>query len=117
VHFLGEVDDVRAVLTRCHALLVTSTREGLPGVVLEGLSVGTPCLSSDLPGSTFIKVHIDGIEVLSLSESDECWASALRAIVLSDSTQARAARAESFANSIFTSKKAAASMTDLWLRQ
>lgn len=58
-------------------VLVTSTLEGLPGVVLESLALGVPVVASDLPGVRWIQESVDGIIALPLSDADDLWADAV----------------------------------------
>ncbi|MCK9897252.1 glycosyltransferase [Frankia sp. AgB32] len=74
VEFTGEVREIPRLLTGCSLLLVTSRHEGMPTVVLEALSVGTPVLSADLPGVTEIARLLPGVTTLPLSASDAVWA-------------------------------------------
>ena len=46
VHFLGMRSDVHALLGQCHLLVMASSWEGLPMVVLEAGSVATPVLAT-----------------------------------------------------------------------
>lgn len=50
VEFLGFRDDVPNLLAQSDALLITSDSEGIPTVLLEAMSCGTPVISRDLPG-------------------------------------------------------------------
>ncbi len=78
VHWTGERADVPDLLTAATALIVTSSFEGVPGVVLEAVAAGTPVLASDLPSIREIAGEApDSIEILSLGESDDVWGTAL----------------------------------------
>ena len=79
IEVVGDVPDIAEYLGRAHVLVVTSRREGLPGVVLEALAAGTPVVSSDLPGAVWIAESIDGVTILALDEPNEHWAEALLA--------------------------------------
>jgi glycosyltransferase involved in cell wall biosynthesis len=114
--FTGEKRNVRDLLSRCDALLVTSAREGLPGVVLEGLSVGTPCLSSDIPGARFIAERLEGVRLQSLCSTNDTWAAALEKCSRRASASTRGTRMNEFAASDFTAAAVASSLTALWTR-
>lgn len=77
IEILGEVDDVPEQLGRADVLLVTSMREGLPGVVLEALACGTAVVATDLPGVRWISSQITGVAILSLDQTDTEWATAV----------------------------------------
>ena len=47
---LGETDDVRPFIARCHAIVLPSYREGLPRSLLEGAAMGRPLIATDVPG-------------------------------------------------------------------
>jgi len=47
---LGETDDVRPFIARCHSVVLPSYREGLPRSLLEGAAMGRPLIASDVPG-------------------------------------------------------------------
>lgn len=113
LHVTGPIDDVPGLLRRCSVLLVTSTREGLPGVVLEALAVGTPVVSSDLPGAQWIASVVDGVTLLSLDEPDDAWIGALRRAASLDTRQ-RSAIAASFATSPFVLADAVRAFGLLW---
>jgi len=73
----GDVTDVPVHYGSAHVLLVTSTREGLPGVVLEALATGVAVVSSALPGSIWIAGEVDGVTIRELDQPDDEWASAV----------------------------------------
>jgi glycosyltransferase involved in cell wall biosynthesis len=76
VQVLGERHDIGYLMRAADLVLLTSLREGLPGTVLEAAAVGTPVLSSDVPGAVWISELLDGVECLSLDADDTVWASA-----------------------------------------
>ena len=48
--YVGSQEDIRPYLTRAHAMILPSYREGMPKAVLEAMSMGRPILASDVPG-------------------------------------------------------------------
>jgi glycosyltransferase involved in cell wall biosynthesis len=50
VEYLGDLDDVRPALARCHVLVQPSHQEGMPRAVLEALATGRPVITTDTPG-------------------------------------------------------------------
>lgn len=113
VELVGPTSDVAGALREAHALLVTSSREGLPGVVLEALAEGCPVVSTDLPGSVFISQLCRGVQLVPLDASEETWVDALRALRAVDAPSRREIW-ESFAGSPFTVEHAARAMGELW---
>jgi glycosyltransferase involved in cell wall biosynthesis len=47
VRFAGARADAPAILAQCDVQLMTSCREGFPNVVLEGMVLGVPVVSTD----------------------------------------------------------------------
>lgn len=78
VLFMGEMPGpaVFENMVDSNLLMLTSTREGLPGTVLEASALGVPVLSSDLPGVVEIQEHIPSVGTLSLRESASVWSDA-----------------------------------------
>lgn len=77
VQLLGEREDIPTLLHAADAMLLTSTHEGIPGVVLEARAAGTPVISSDLPGVREIAEVLGGIQTLPLAATDDEWAAML----------------------------------------
>lgn len=50
VRFHGRLDDVREVLSQCHAYVLPSYREGTPRTVLEAMATGRAVITTDAPG-------------------------------------------------------------------
>lgn len=74
VHWLGERPDVPDLLRGASVTLMTSTREGLPGTVLESVAAGTPVVASDLPGSAFLARYFpQDISLRRLDDANDLW--------------------------------------------
>ncbi|MEM6700512.1 MAG: glycosyltransferase, partial [Bacteroidota bacterium] len=50
IRYHGRMDDVRPHINKCDALVLPSYREGLPRVMLEGMSMAKPLIATDVPG-------------------------------------------------------------------
>ncbi len=75
VRFCGMRKDVPRLLKASDVMVFPSRWEGLPGVVLEACAAGVPVVASSLQTVREIAQRLPGIEVVSLDESDESWAS------------------------------------------
>jgi len=113
VEITGPTPEVAAALRAADVLLVTSTREGLPGVVMEALAEGCPVVSTDLPGAAFIAGSCQGVILVDPAAPDHVWVDALDA-ALGPDAPARQSIWESFGQSPFTVDHAAAEMGSLW---
>lgn len=69
VRLRGDTSDPIAAIAENDVLLLPSTREGLPGVVIEALSAGRPVVCADLPGCIEISRHSSHVTCLSLAEN------------------------------------------------
>jgi glycosyltransferase involved in cell wall biosynthesis len=116
VHDLGARRDARSLMSQSDVLLLPSTREGLPGVVLESLSTGTPVVATDLPGLTYIGSELSGIWPISLSSSASDWADAVTEAVLKGRERSwRRALQTQFDTSHFSQTKSAEAHFRLYL--
>ncbi len=101
VHFEGPVDEMPSLLAAADAVLLPSTYEGMPNVVLEGLACGTPALVSPAAnrdgvvrdGTEGIQVH--GTEPGALAEALARWLGLPEVARRAMGTRARA-RAEEY---------------------
>ena len=117
VSFLGQRDDVPDVLRAADLTLVTSTREGLPGVVLESFAAGTPCVASNLAGVVWVAETLPRIITVGLDEADEHWAAKVRdALALPRDANSRAAALRLIDRSVFSLDGARDAFTQLWTR-
>lgn len=57
VEWLGQRDDVPAVLAQSHIACLPSYREGLPKSLLEAMAAGLPIVSTDVPGCREVVKH------------------------------------------------------------
>lgn len=73
VRLLGERDDLADFMVASDALLHTSRREGLPGVLLEAMALELPIVANDLPATR--ELVAPGIHALVGSVSDPKWIS------------------------------------------
>lgn len=81
---LGETSSVLPLLGRVDCLLHTSRREGLPGVVLEAISVGCPVVASDIPGVRYVAAATGAVGgLVDLSATDDDWAETVAALLAS----------------------------------
>ncbi|WP_313292791.1 glycosyltransferase [Rhizobium rhizoryzae] len=110
VEVCGETEAPLAALHAADVLLLTSMHEGLPGVVLEALSCGTPVVTSAVPGAIEIARFCEGVSVVDLAQNDEAWARALISAARADRTRI----AKSFRNSPFTFERHYTMMMSLW---
>lgn len=114
VHFLGERSDVADALSSSDALLFTSRREGLPGVLLEAVACGTPVVSSDVPGAVYIAQQVDGVEVVGLSAPVDLWADALAVALHQLPPCSAGPGAHPLEGSVFDLERSLASYSTLW---
>jgi glycosyltransferase involved in cell wall biosynthesis len=61
VHFAGPQDDVRPFILAARAIVLPSSREGLPRSVMEALSCGVPAIGSDIRGTRDLLVDGGGL--------------------------------------------------------
>lgn len=119
VHDVGERRDIRMLMREADVLLLTSNREGLPGVVLESLSVGTPVVSTDLPGARYIAEFIPtGVRIVADQSSRESWAAAVsESSALARDSDSRQQIARMFADSPFVQRRVTAAHVALYTRK
>lgn len=87
VCFLGLQSNVLSFLKHADILLFPSEWEGLPGVVLEALSVGLPVVGSDLPGIEEIDKQVSGVNIVARRDSDKQWAQTLYKVLKQEVNQ------------------------------
>jgi glycosyltransferase involved in cell wall biosynthesis len=74
--FAGAVDDVPSLLAAADVVFLPSTREGMPGVVLEALSCGVPVVANDLPGPRELAEVLPGLSIVDIRLGAAEWAAA-----------------------------------------
>lgn len=115
LHEVGARDDARDLMAQADALILTSDREGLPGVVLEALSVGTPCLSTDLPGARYIAERVGGTQIVE-SETPSDWARDIRSVLAVGGEQQREQLSAAFVRGPFSMEAAVSAHKKLYRR-
>jgi len=110
IDLIGDSDRVASHLGSADVMLMTSLREGLPGVVLEALAVGVPVVATRLPGTEWIASQVSGVEMCSLDAKNEEWVAAMNRAL---ATSPDAIRAD-FDRSPFTMRQAVESFQRLW---
>jgi glycosyltransferase involved in cell wall biosynthesis len=114
---VGERGDAAAFVAAADLLLLTSTIEGLPGVVVEAAAVGTPVLASRLPGTAFIADRLSGVHLQDLKSSNSEWAATARNLLSRrPSARARHAAASAMRGSAFDIELTSRQHTELWIR-
>lgn len=107
----GPSDEPLDHLRNADVLLLTTLREGLSGSVLEALSVGTPVVTSDLPGLREIAAAVEGVTLMPSGASDAQWSDAIVAALSEDRAEAIIA---SFRRGPFGFERYVAEMAALW---
>jgi glycosyltransferase involved in cell wall biosynthesis len=74
IAFAGTRGDVPRLLAAADLMLFPSLYEGLPGVVLEACAVGTPVVTTNIPGTLEIAARFPSVRCLPLSTADDEWA-------------------------------------------
>ena len=64
VHMIRPVDDIRVLYAGADVLVAPSRGEGMPFVVVECLSSGTPVVASDLPGHRMLAEELEDCVVV-----------------------------------------------------
>lgn len=112
VTLVGPLDEVVGAFEQAHASLLPSKREGLPGVVLESLSAGTPVVANDIPGARWIHDNTIGVTLMPEDATAYDWARAT--IRVADTTQRESIR-KAIRQSIFTAAEVDQTHSDLYL--
>lgn len=110
VHLHGAVADPLPFFAHASVALLTSEIEGLPGVLLESLSCGTPAVSTALPGALEIAARTAGVTCVALDAPDSIWVDAIRQA----RTDSRADIRSAFAASPFRVNRYVDDILSLW---
>jgi glycosyltransferase involved in cell wall biosynthesis len=57
IEYLGVVEDVRPIIEKADIIVLPSYREGIPKCLLEGMSMGKPIITTDVPGCRETVLH------------------------------------------------------------
>lgn len=115
VIFLGERCDVPSLLINADVTLLTSTREGVPGIALESCAVGTPVVASALPGVFWLAERFPLIHPVQLDDPDKVWADAiLDAVKRTPTASDRQSARKLVESSDFNIAVAAANFMRIW---
>lgn len=87
VRFLGEVEDVAALLNAADLCVHAAHREGLPNAVLEAMAAGLPVAATDLPGIRDA-VGPDGLRFLAPPEDPAALADRILSLLGSEGLRA-----------------------------
>lgn len=80
IEWLGQRDDIPAVLAQSHIACLPSYREGLPKSLLEAMAAGLPIVATDVPGCREVIKH--GVSGLLVPPRDSArLATALRQLI------------------------------------
>jgi len=92
VEWLGHIEDIAALWTRCHIAALPSRREGLPKALLEAASLGRPLVATDVPGCR--DVAVDGETGLLVPVDDaKALANAIETLVRDPALRAKLGQA------------------------
>ena len=57
IQYLGELPDVRAAVAKADVIVLPSYREGIPNSLMEGMAMGKPIITTDVPGCRETVIH------------------------------------------------------------
>lgn len=115
VRLLGQRTDIPQMLTAADVMIFPSSREGLPGAVLEASAAGVPVLASNLPVIEEISSQLPLLRFLSLTTHDGEWANQALSLLAEGRAEGMKKQAiETFAQSSFTVGKSAEAHMRVW---
>jgi glycosyltransferase involved in cell wall biosynthesis len=110
----GQRNDAPRLMSVSDVVLHPSLSEGLPGVVLEAMSIGVPVVASDIPAIKEISSYFSGIVMESLENDDHAWKDALDR-GLSFSGEQRRDMISEFLRSPFGIETCASRFQEIWM--
>jgi glycosyltransferase involved in cell wall biosynthesis len=114
VTLVGERTDARTFLLAADALVFPSLWEGLPGVVLEALQLGTPVIASDIPVTRELMEFSRLLATVSLAATDMLWANTLRHSIVTSTDTIRSAEVDRFRQGPFDMLTCVDKFATLW---
>jgi glycosyltransferase involved in cell wall biosynthesis len=116
VRWEGHRDDVVRYLWAADLLVLSSTNEGLGGVVIEAMLTETPVVASNLPGIQEISLDGEFVTLVPAAEPERL-AEAIRATLdEKEALRDRAARALAHAQESFSIEAAAQNLSEIYDR-
>ncbi|WP_183240746.1 glycosyltransferase family 4 protein [Bradyrhizobium sp. cir1] len=91
ITWLGHLDDIVALWTRCHVAVLPSHREGLPVSLLEAAACGRAMVATNAPGCREIVVQNESGLLVPIEDA-EALADALLSLALSPQLRSRCGR-------------------------
>lgn len=71
VKFLGNVPEPLEYIKTCRVFLLSSNYEGMPNALIEAMSIGLPCISTDCLGGGASSLIVDGVNGFLVARNDE----------------------------------------------
>jgi len=59
IEWIGYTKDVKGLYEKSHIAVLPSYREGLPKALLEGMAIGRPVVTTDVPGCRVVVKHLE----------------------------------------------------------
>lgn len=85
VKFLGNVSEPLAYVKECRAFLLSSNYEGMPNALIEAMSIGLPCITTDCMGGAASALITNGVNGVLVPLADEhAFADSMVKLIQSD---------------------------------
>lgn len=85
IHYHGYAKDTRPYICQADCVVLPSYREGMPRVILEGMAMGKPCITSDASGCKDAIVHGESGFICRTADA-QSLAQSLRTFLVLDKT-------------------------------